>query len=499
MATHLLGNISLPFSITVRGVNAERSDGSGLYSYRMVPPYSGEIVNGSGIDVSSAFSITILYPLDWYANIGQIRSVPTNAFGWLDDGDLTTTHFVKTGWKVDLIGTPTGPGPFTLKAKFFAWDQYTYYPVSEDFQFIFDSIPPTVTITPPSGIVTVGGINYIATNPTSVSISAVDNTGGTGVKNITPTIDGAQQSAVSATSTTVSVSGTGSHTVSAISSDHAGNISSPVSYTFYIDDVPPTGSISLASSETIFTIDGKEYINHASPDLEFTFADADSGVKDLELVLNGASYSTYTTALTSPYTETIPDTATVEGKNTATLTVKDKVDNTYTTAEYVFYIDTTPPDGYIVVSTQDSVRESGGVLYTKETDVNVNLHFGDGGTDPSGLGKGLIKVNDSSTPTVADFSSGIDLSSETSPKNDYNVTGLTASQSNDLTFFTMDKVENISAGDTVSVYVDQTDPTGAITISSSQTVNVYTDSITYASSSSMKVKLTHSDSESGLF
>ena len=169
------------------------------------------------------------------------------------------------------------------------------------------------------------------------------------------------------------------------------------------------------------------------------------------------------------------------------------------TANVTFYVDTTSPDGYIVFSPQNKIRLNGGTYYTHLTNVDVDLHFGDSGSYPSGVSKGLIRINNTSTPSVSDFTSGIDLSSETSPKTSYNVTGLSVGQNNTLTFFVMDFAENISTGDTISVTVEQINPSGSIQISSLETPKITKSTTNYINDGTVELNLTHSDSESDLF
>ena len=62
----------------------------------------------------------------------------------------------------------------------------------------------------------------------------------------------------------------------------------------------------------------------------------------------------------------------------------------------------------------------------------------------------------------------------------------------------MDALENISTVDTVSITVDNVLPSGTIAISTSQDKNDVS-SISYANTADLKVKLEHSDADSGLF
>ncbi|HET6876316.1 MAG TPA: Ig-like domain-containing protein [Jatrophihabitans sp.] len=100
-----------------------------------------------------------------------------------------------------------------------------------------DSTAPTVayTQTPgPNG----NGYNNSAV---SVTLTATDNTAGTGVAYITYSVDNAAAVQVNASTATFNVSGDGKHTVTYSATDNAGNTSSPGSQTIMIDSTPPAG------------------------------------------------------------------------------------------------------------------------------------------------------------------------------------------------------------------------------------------------------------------
>ena len=165
-----------------------------------------------------------------------------------------------------------------------------------------------------------------------------------------------------------------------------------------------------SSTGTTATVGSDEYYNTDTIVIKIDTSDSGSGLDDGTLTVNGTDTAFATVPTTTSYTTTLTSSeGIVEGKNTVKYTSKDIVGNE-ASAEVDFFVDTTSPTGFIVISTQDSVRESSSTLYTKDTNINVNLHFGDSGTDPSGVSKGLVKINDSATPVVPDYASGIDLS-----------------------------------------------------------------------------------------
>lgn len=99
-----------------------------------------------------------------------------------------------------------------------------------------DTVPPVTTVTPTGA----SGANGWFVSPVSITLSAQDNSGGSGVKSTTYSIDGAGQTAYSAPFT---VTGDGNHTITFNSTDNAGN-QEPV-HTIYIpiDSSPPAISV----------------------------------------------------------------------------------------------------------------------------------------------------------------------------------------------------------------------------------------------------------------
>ncbi|MFK4297493.1 hypothetical protein ABH924_002643 [Arthrobacter sp. GAS37] len=102
---------------------------------------------------------------------------------------------------------------------------------------IVDTTPPTISVTSISP--TPNGAGFNNTSPVTVNLSAVDNTGGSGVASIKYTVDGGSTVTVNAATAAVNVSGNGTHTVSYFATDVAGNASTPQAQTVKIDTVAP--------------------------------------------------------------------------------------------------------------------------------------------------------------------------------------------------------------------------------------------------------------------
>jgi hypothetical protein len=99
-----------------------------------------------------------------------------------------------------------------------------------------DTTPPTTSANTPSGV---------AHSNTTVTLSATDNQGGSGVASTYYTVDGGTQQ----TGTSVSLTTNGTHTVSYWSKDWAGNIEAPHNASVTLDKfVDVTASVAIARS-----------------------------------------------------------------------------------------------------------------------------------------------------------------------------------------------------------------------------------------------------------
>jgi hypothetical protein len=99
-----------------------------------------------------------------------------------------------------------------------------------------DSTPPTVTVSSISPAP--NGNGYNNTGLVTVNLSATD-IGGSGVASITYWVDSGTHTTVNVTTAAVSVTGDGTHTVSYLATDNAGNASTTQTQTVKIDTVAP--------------------------------------------------------------------------------------------------------------------------------------------------------------------------------------------------------------------------------------------------------------------
>ncbi len=98
-----------------------------------------------------------------------------------------------------------------------------------------DSTPPSINASaaPPA-------VNGWNNSPVTVSLAAQDNAGGSGVKEISYTVDEGVPVVIGGASGSLTLSGNGAHTVAYYAKDNAGNTSPPNTLTVNIDTMPPT-------------------------------------------------------------------------------------------------------------------------------------------------------------------------------------------------------------------------------------------------------------------
>jgi hypothetical protein len=150
-----------------------------------------------------------------------------------------------------------------------------------------DKIPPTTAATPSPGP------NVNGWNNTSVTLAfnSVDNSGGSGVKQIAITLNGAQTGSVAVAGGTASaaITAQGVTTVTYFGIDNAGNQETPKTLTVRIDETSPTATATIAPAPNI------NGWNNTNVTVSFTGTDALSGIAACEapisLTAEGAAQS----------------------------------------------------------------------------------------------------------------------------------------------------------------------------------------------------------------
>ena len=281
-----------------------------------------------------------------------------------------------------------------------------------------------------------------------------------------------------------------------------------------IDDGEPQGGLVSGSGQTNATnstttpglklhspdymVGTKPYYNSKNVDFFIEYEDEYSGIDEAKLYINGnVELQTPTlpqlpTATPHAQVHNVSGGNLREGINNAQLWLKDLATNEWFSNTLDFYIDETKPVCFIDFSTQDTILQNGGKYWTKENSINVDLTYDDVGPDPSGVDQGLIVVNGSAPTSVSDFS----LSLSGTSKTGHTVSSLTVGQ-NDIDFYTIDKTENISNKNTITVWVDQTVTTGSMV--RAEPIATLTDANEYTNTNKFDVTLTKSDSDSGFF
>jgi hypothetical protein len=178
---------------------------------------------------------------------------------------------------------PTGPQPGEIVAASEPDPQGEYPATGTTFQPAPDPVlePNSDFIRPIVEIVSQPN-PYIAGNSDRLSLQAADNTGGSGLKEISCSMDGGAYSPCG-NQLDLSNLSEGLHTVTAYASDWDGNQSGLVSYTFYVDQTPPDVEITQAPVAAT-----------QSPNANFSFEALDdgSGVANYQCAINSSALGT---------------------------------------------------------------------------------------------------------------------------------------------------------------------------------------------------------------
>ncbi|HJU78520.1 MAG TPA: Ig-like domain-containing protein, partial [Nitrososphaeraceae archaeon] len=135
----------------------------------------------------------------------------------------------------------------------------------------------------------------------------------------------------------------GSHNLKILSRDNVGNVkSSPVSFTWVVDTIPPFSSINSVTDGNNQTLDNND--NTSSTSIEFTFMGTDSGgvgIGSLECSLDGGSF----TECSSPIKYSSANIS--DGAHILEVRAEDKVGNLSPHSSFSWTVDTVPPDATI--------------------------------------------------------------------------------------------------------------------------------------------------------
>ncbi len=189
-----------------------------------------------------------------------------------------------------------------------------------------DNSAPTVAVTAPSGGALLGGT-------TTVTASASDNVGVAGVRFL---VDGAAIGAeataapysVAWNTTTVT---NGSHTVTAVARDAAGNTTTSGAITVTVDNSAPAVALTAPSSGA--TLAGTTTVTASASD--------NVGVAGVRFLVDGAAIGAEATA--APYSVAWNTATAANGSHTLTAVARDAVGNTTTSSAVTVTVDNSAP------------------------------------------------------------------------------------------------------------------------------------------------------------
>jgi hypothetical protein len=244
-----------------------------------------------------------------YGFVGTSVTINGSNFG-ATQGTTSTVSFngvsagTATSWSDTqiVVVVPGGAttGPVVVSVNGVASNSDKIYTV------IADTIAPITTASATPAANGAGWNNSDAT----VTLTAMDNVGGSGVASVTYTLTGAQAGggSVAGSSTSFTISAEGTTTVAYHATDIAGNTESDKTLVIKIDKTPPT--LTMPTLAPSYAFDGIVTLN-------FSTSDGVSGVGSSQATINGSTVTSGTTV-----------TLTKAGTNTFTLTATDEAGNT---------------------------------------------------------------------------------------------------------------------------------------------------------------------------
>lgn len=205
-----------------------------------------------------------------------------------------------------------------------------------DLPFLLDTAPPTVKVTSPAPL-SLSNTNFTVSGQTIDSLS--------GVVSLQAQIDGSSFVPVSfdsagnfqfQTQLPLNGSADGSHSISFLATDKAGNVSAPATLKIVLDTQPPVISIDSPSA----SLD----VNH-NITISGHVLDALSGVASLNARLDSGSTVALNVGPTGmfSFTTALPLDESADGQHTVQFLAIDRAGNASPPSNYTFTLDTTPP------------------------------------------------------------------------------------------------------------------------------------------------------------
>ena len=333
VARDAAGNVAISAAVTVVVDNA-------VPTVAMTAPVSGSTV---------ARSITV--------SAGASDNVGVVGVQFRLDGAALGAEDTAAPYSVPWTTTTASNGPHSLTAV--ARDAAGNVTTSTAVTVTIDNAFPTVTMTAPASGSTVAG-------SIAASASASDNVGVVGVQfrldgAVLGTEDTAAPYSVPWTTTTAS---NGSHSLTAVARDAAGNVTTSAAITVTVsnDSTPPT--VSLTSPASGATVSGTVTVTSTAAD--------NVGVVGVQFRLDGANLGTEDTA--APYSVPWTTTTASNGSHSLTAVARDAAGNVTTSAAITVTVsnDSTPPT-VSLTSPASGATVSGTVTVTSTAADNVGV------------------------------------------------------------------------------------------------------------------------------
>jgi hypothetical protein len=320
--------------------------------------YTVTVIRGSGGGSSGAFTADLTITTALPTGASASFSPNPVSFGSKDDTETSTLTISTTS------STPGGSTSFTVKAATSASDYATNSTGTLAVQAA-DTTPPTTTIS----LSGTSGLSGWYVSNVGVTLTATDNVGGSGVKEIHYILDSGTEQIVSGSSATFTISTDGTHSLEYWAVDNALNveiphhtqmikidktppvvaISAPVNGAYYKSVNVPVKAFTVVEINPYTTVESGYSTSEGSHTYTVTATDSAGNVGSASVSYtvdntapvvtitapaNGAYYKTadvpvaaYTVVETNPYTTVEVGYSTVEGVHTYTVTATDGAGN----------------------------------------------------------------------------------------------------------------------------------------------------------------------------
>ncbi|MEJ0073816.1 MAG: chitobiase/beta-hexosaminidase C-terminal domain-containing protein [Candidatus Saccharibacteria bacterium] len=414
-STEYTGAISISSTTTLKAI---AYDNAGSASTVTTQTYT---IDGTAPSAPGSVAVTSVQTdntpaLSWSASTDNIGGTgladPTYTVEWANSSDFSSNDTTDTTNSTSYtVGSSLTDGTwyFRVKATDNAGNDSDW---SDTASILIDTETPNQPTANPSG-----GAYQTAQ---SVTLSATDRDGGSGIASIWYTTDGSTPVASGGTSTqytSTPISVTGTETIKATSYDNAGNKSSVMSQTYTLDITAPNQPTADVAAGT--------YNSNKTITLTATDNGGGSGIDAIYYTLDGSTPDTGSASVNSG------DTVTVTSNATLKAVAYDKADNHSTTLSVVYVIDKTAPN-------RPTADVPGG-------DYNTNQSVSLSATDNGG-GSGINHIyyttnGDTPTSSSAQYASAIAISSTTT-----------------LKAIAYDNATNTSSILTVTYTIDKTNP-----------------------------------------